>query len=146
MNQNYANYFVSSSFGDQDNSQSSSSDSLGRLEYESLMFRRPFNVGNYCQKTVKLTIDIEGKTLNENDELTHYCEEVDYKMNHSMKVASNTDQNVKLFEGIVNDFNRRLVHYKSDWTDGITRKSLSASIFLYFACLAPTIAFGAICK
>jgi len=44
--------------------------------------------------------------------------------------------------GIVNDLKRKLPYYKSDWTDGFQRKTLSACLFLYFACLAPTIAFG----
>ena len=34
--------------------------------------------------------------------------------------------------------------YKSDWTDGVNRKSLPAIMFLYFACLLPAVAFGGI--
>ncbi len=50
--------------------------------------------------------------------------------------------NWKFGAGIRDDFKRRLPHYKSDWTDGLHRKSISAVLYLYFACLAPTVAFG----
>ncbi len=50
--------------------------------------------------------------------------------------------NWKFGAGIRNDIKRRLPHYKSDWTDGFHRKSISAILYLYFACLAPTVAFG----
>ena len=50
--------------------------------------------------------------------------------------------NWKFGAGIRDDFRRRLPHYKSDWTDGFHRKSISAVLYLYFACLAPTVAFG----
>jgi hypothetical protein len=51
---------------------------------------------------------------------------------------------LQAFHGLKGDWKRRLPNYKSDWIDGFNRKSLSATIFLYFACLAPTIAFGGI--
>jgi len=35
-----------------------------------------------------------------------------------------------------------LPHYKSDFKDGFTVKSIASSFFLFFACLAPAIAFG----
>ncbi|ODM94462.1 Hydroxyacid oxidase 1, partial [Orchesella cincta] len=49
--------------------------------------------------------------------------------------------------GIKEDLLRRLPHYISDYTDGIAdgravQKTISTSIFLYFACLLPTIAFA----
>ncbi|CAM9941268.1 unnamed protein product, partial [Laminaria digitata] len=34
--------------------------------------------------------------------------------------------------------------YKSDWTDGMNRKTLPAIMFLYFASLLPAVAFGGI--
>lgn len=48
----------------------------------------------------------------------------------------------KLFGGIQQDIARRLPHYVSDFTDGLNFKTLSAIIFLFFACLAPCITFG----
>ena len=47
------------------------------------------------------------------------------------------------FRGIWKDMQRRRPFYASDWTDGLRRKkTLAAATFLYFACLAPVIAFG----
>ncbi|CAL8099210.1 unnamed protein product [Orchesella dallaii] len=49
--------------------------------------------------------------------------------------------------GIKQDLLRRLPHYISDYTDGIAdgrsiQKTISTAVFLYFACLLPTIAFA----
>lgn len=46
--------------------------------------------------------------------------------------------------GLRDDFRRKSKYYVSDWADGLRspRKSLAAGSFLYFACLAPVIAFG----
>jgi mannitol/fructose-specific phosphotransferase system IIA component (Ntr-type) len=44
--------------------------------------------------------------------------------------------------GLVEDVKRRWVHYGSDLTDGLHPKALAATLFLFFACLAPAIAFG----
>lgn len=48
----------------------------------------------------------------------------------------------KLFGGIMADLKRCLPDYVSDFTDGLTSKSLGSVLFLFFACLAPAIAFG----
>jgi HCO3- transporter family len=45
-------------------------------------------------------------------------------------------------KGLLEDINRKSPHFKSDFTDGLTVKSLSAIVYLFFACLAPAIAFG----
>ena len=52
-----------------------------------------------------------------------------------------------LGEGIVKDLQTRIPHYLSDYFDGFVgektmQKTLSATIFLYFACILPAIAFG----
>lgn len=44
--------------------------------------------------------------------------------------------------GIRGDLGRRLHHYGSDWKDGLQPKVAAAGVFLFFACLAPAIAFG----
>lgn len=47
------------------------------------------------------------------------------------------------FKGIQRDIARRKVFYLSDWTDGLRKKrTYAAASFLYFACLAPIVAFG----
>jgi len=45
-------------------------------------------------------------------------------------------------EGVRGDLARRVPLYVSDWKEGLTLKSIPAVMFLYFACLAPVIAFG----
>lgn len=46
--------------------------------------------------------------------------------------------------GLIQDLKRRLPHYASDFRDGLHFKSLSSTLFLLFACLAPAITFGGI--
>jgi len=48
----------------------------------------------------------------------------------------------RLGGGLVADVRRRLPHYAADFRDGIHTKSLSSTLFLYFACLAPAVTFG----
>lgn len=47
-----------------------------------------------------------------------------------------------LFGGITQDIQRRLPHLASDFTDGFSRRTLTAVVFLYFSCLTPAILFG----
>jgi len=51
----------------------------------------------------------------------------------------------KFAGGIRADIARRLPWYKSDWVDGARGgvKTLTASLYMFFACMAPGIAFGA---
>lgn len=51
---------------------------------------------------------------------------------------------IQWFQGLREDLRRRGPLYKSDWTDGLHGKTLPAILFLYFACLAPAVAFGGI--
>lgn len=44
--------------------------------------------------------------------------------------------------GLRDDILRRVPLYLSDWSDGFRFKSIPAILFLYFACLAPVVAFG----
>ena len=46
--------------------------------------------------------------------------------------------------GILGDLRRRLPHYVSDFTDGLHPKCIAATLFLFFACLAPTVTFGGV--
>lgn len=50
----------------------------------------------------------------------------------------------KLCGGLMADIKKRARVYVSDWTDGFQSKTISATVLLYFACLAPAIAFGAL--
>jgi hypothetical protein len=44
--------------------------------------------------------------------------------------------------GIARDYGKRLPLYKSDITDGLNVQCLAATLFLFFACLAPAVGFG----
>jgi mannitol/fructose-specific phosphotransferase system IIA component (Ntr-type) len=46
--------------------------------------------------------------------------------------------------GLISDLQRRLPHYLSDFRDGLHTKCLGSTLFLFFACLAPTITFGGV--
>ncbi|KAI1720438.1 HCO3- transporter family domain-containing protein [Ditylenchus destructor] len=50
-------------------------------------------------------------------------------------------------KGIIDDFKRRIVHYKSDYLDGIAnkrsiQKTISSAVFLYFSILPTAVALG----
>ena len=58
-----------------------------------------------------------------------------------------TEKLCRFGQGIREDLARRLPHYASDYKDGLTgvktpQKVLSTTLFLYFACILPAIAFG----
>jgi hypothetical protein len=48
----------------------------------------------------------------------------------------------RLGVGILRDYGKRLPLFKSDITDGLNAQSLAATLFLFFACLAPAVGFG----
>lgn len=48
----------------------------------------------------------------------------------------------RLFGGIKADLARRLPLYASDFSDGLKPKVLASALFLFFACVAPAVAFG----
>jgi len=49
-----------------------------------------------------------------------------------------------VFKGICRDYKMRLPLYKSDIADGLNTQCLAATLFLFFACLAPAVGFGAL--
>jgi len=46
------------------------------------------------------------------------------------------------FSGLRGDIALRLPTYLDDWRAGLQAKTVGATLFLYFACLAPVVAFG----
>ena len=76
---------------------------------------------------------------------TNFAHEIDANV-----VCLNPSQNpflrwtARFGEGIISDVIRRRKFYHSDWSDGIHQNLASAVFFLYFACLLPSIAFGAL--
>jgi HCO3- transporter family len=61
-------------------------------------------------------------------------------------VSDNSASQDRLFEkplvGIRRDFSARWPLWRSDFTDGFNVQSLAATMFLFFACLAPAVGFG----
>ncbi len=64
----------------------------------------------------------------------------------SSSLYSSTSNSEPLVEpigkGIARDYKARLPLYKSDITDGLNIQCLAATLFLFFACLAPAVGFG----
>ncbi|MFK7989389.1 MAG: HCO3- transporter [Sandaracinaceae bacterium] len=48
----------------------------------------------------------------------------------------------RLFGGVARDLGRRLPLWMGDWTDGFNTKVVASTLFMFFACLAPAVAFG----
>ena len=48
----------------------------------------------------------------------------------------------RLFGGVTEDLKRRLPLWLGDWRDGLHPKVLASVLFMFFACLAPAVAFG----
>jgi mannitol/fructose-specific phosphotransferase system IIA component (Ntr-type) len=48
----------------------------------------------------------------------------------------------RLAGGLMADIRRKAAGYKADFTDGLHPKTISATLFLFFACLAPAVTFG----
>ncbi|KAM4608361.1 sodium-driven chloride bicarbonate exchanger isoform 2-T2 [Polymixia lowei] len=48
----------------------------------------------------------------------------------------------RLFGGLFLDIRRKLPHYLSDYTNGISLQCLASFLFLYCACMSPVITFG----
>ena len=61
-----------------------------------------------------------------------------------MREASGLVRSKRLFGGLLNDIKRKKPFYISDFLHGFHPQCLSSFLFLYFACLAPIVAFGAL--
>ena len=75
---------------------------------------------------------------------------IEHRKKNSEDTSANTNStNAKPSEqgrfcgGIIDDIKRRSLVYASDWTDGLqTVKTITATLYMYFGCLGPAIAFG----
>jgi len=60
--------------------------------------------------------------------------------------AAGNEQKEPLFEGVgkgvVRDYKERIPLFVSDITDGLNMQCIAATMFLFFACLAPAVGFG----
>jgi len=60
------------------------------------------------------------------------------------EAAIGLESSGRLCGGLLDDVRRRSACYASDFRDGLQSKSLSSTLFLFFACLAPAVTFGGI--
>ena len=51
-----------------------------------------------------------------------------------------------VFGGIIDDYKRRMPYYADDFKKGLTRKTISSSLFMFFATFASTVALGVVIK
>lgn len=59
-----------------------------------------------------------------------------------MREASGLVRTGRLFGGLIDDLKRKKPFYWSDFSHALHPQCLSTFMFLYFACLAPVVAFG----
>lgn len=64
------------------------------------------------------------------------------KVSHRMTASESLPLVEQFGKGLTRDIKLKTPFYKSDFTDAFNIKSLSSVIFLFFACLAPAVAFG----
>ncbi len=59
-----------------------------------------------------------------------------------MREQSGLVRSGRWFGGLIADIKRKKPFYISDFTQGFHTQCISSFLFLYFACLAPIVAFG----
>ena len=63
---------------------------------------------------------------------------------HNLRKEAGLTRSGKFCGGLINDIKRKKPWFFSDFKDALSIQSIAVIFFLYFACLAPTIAFGGI--
>lgn len=71
-----------------------------------------------------------------------YLQELDSEVHFQSETTEELRHTGRYCGALIADIKRRIPLYKSDFVDGLSSKSLGSSLFLFFACLAPAIAFG----
>ena len=99
------------------------------LEFAHLLHREDTRGALMGAKTARQLLDV-------------YQDSVEREINFEAHIAPELRPTGRFAGGLVNDIRRRLPHYVSDYTDGLNSKSIASILFLFFACLAPAIAFG----
>ncbi|CAC5399639.1 SLC4A11 [Mytilus coruscus] len=101
-------------------------------------------LGANTEEEFKKLLEDQTKELADRQRMSHTVVKIPLA---NEKPSDTRKCNCRMFQGIKDDLNRRLPHYISDYTDGFTgnktiQKTISTTLFLYFACLMPSIAFG----
>ena len=71
-----------------------------------------------------------------------YDQSLDEEVHFAHHIPEELRPTGKILGGLRADMARRLPHYLSDYIDGLQSKSIATTLFLFFACFAPTVAFG----
>lgn len=71
-----------------------------------------------------------------------YTKSLKEVMKHQHHIPDELKPTGRFAGALIADIGRTLKTYGSDFTDGFNSKSLASVFFLFFACLAPAIAFG----
>ncbi|MEM9586517.1 MAG: PTS sugar transporter subunit IIA [Planctomycetota bacterium] len=74
----------------------------------------------------------------------HFKSRITTTLPKAVKRTEGVDWTGRFAGGMVDDWRRRLPHYRSDFKDGVHAKSLASIMFMFFACLAPTVTFGGV--
>ena len=61
---------------------------------------------------------------------------------YRMREASGLVRSGRIFGGLIDDIKRKKPFYISDFLHALHPQCISSFLFLYFACLAPIVAFG----
>mgnify|MGYP001318696326 CR=1 FL=1 len=64
------------------------------------------------------------------------------KEKHLLRKEAGLVRSGRLFGGLIDDFYRKKPWFMKDFTDALSMKTVASVIFIYFATLAPTVAFG----
>ena len=59
-----------------------------------------------------------------------------------MREASGLVRSGRIFGGLIDDLKRKKPFYVSDFLHAVHPQCISSFLFMYFACLAPIVAFG----
>ena len=76
------------------------------------------------------------------DKTPIFTEDDEEKEKHLLRKEAGLVRSGRLFGGLIDDFNRKKPWFLKDFTDALSMKTVASVIFIYFATLAPTVAFG----
>ncbi|XP_070187695.1 band 3 anion transport protein-like isoform X2 [Littorina saxatilis] len=96
--------------------------------------------GDWDQKTLLPIMDMARKRAGIRRKLKQ--KEALIEKGHADIPTDPLQRTKRIFGGFINDIKRRYPHYVSDFRDALNFKCLMATIFIFFACISPCIAFG----
>ena len=129
---------------------------LGVPTVRSFSVARISNIPSFAGSNSKLTMEnrlsslktMENHYLSLKTKSVPFCSRMSITDNAVTMDGDVDNKDPPIFEpflmGVVRDYKMRLPLYGSDITDGLNVQCLAATLFLFFACLAPAVGFGAL--